>query len=193
MGLVNMHVYPEDKVIIANQIGKELIHTNGKEWVVQEVGQKTIKACPVGSTKAEVFHKSRILVRNGKKTDAMAKANKMSNIGTRHKPTEAVKMTKQGAKMPNNKKQKEEPKQLTLADLTKDGSIIMTKMDLKFDHDDIKVTTHILIDKDKKHYHCFQLYNGSLGRRSGLSIPKKRYAIKDYEKFLKDKNKKGYR
>lgn len=192
-----MNIKKDDTVVLADPTGNPLKHTEGEEWVVVDVDGNKIVAVPPNSTDKHVFHKSRVLIHNGKSTDALSVAQKQSLLTNKLKPNMNNKgVLKKTMKRPSDKKG--QPIPLDLKELVSDGSELYNKNISGFDHPDIKVISYCLISSDKKSYRCFQTYNGSLGRKSGKSIPKKRYDIKErdggYAKFVEELlDKKGYK
>ena len=168
-----MNVKKDDTIVLADQAGKPLKHDNGEEWVVLAVdGNKVVVISP-NSPDKHVFHKSRILIHNGKQTDALTIAKKQSSLTNKLKPSIHTKSSMEKTiKRPSDKKG--QPVQLDLKEITADGSELYNKNISGFDHPDIMVMSYCLVSSDKKTYKCFQTYNGSLGRKSGKSIPKKK-------------------
>lgn len=191
-----MNVKKDDTIILADPEGKPLKNELGEEWIVLDIDGNKIIAAPPNSKDKQVFHKSRILFHNGKQTDAMSIARKQTLLTSKLKPSMSTKSPiKKTIKRPSDKKG--QPIHLDLNDLITDGSELYSKNISGFDHPDINVVSYYLISSDKKTYKCFQTYNGSLGRKSGKSVPKKRYDIKErdggYMQFVKDLiEKKGY-
>lgn len=191
-----MNVKKDDTIILADPEGKPLKNEFGEEWIVLDIDGNKIIAAPPNTKDRHIFHKSRVLFHNGKQTDALSVAKKQSLLTNKLKPNMSTKSPiKKTIKRPSDKKG--QPIPLDLKELTYDGGELYSKNITGFDHPDIVVISHCLVSADKKTYKCFQTYNGSLGRKSGKSIPKKRYDIRErdggYAQFVKDlMDKKNY-
>lgn len=192
-----MNIRKDDKVVLANQFGKPINHGNGTHWIVVSIDSNKLTVHPENNTKEkQVFHKSRVIECNNNQIDAVNIADKQSSITDKFKPTkETTKMAKHLKQKPA-KTEKTELVSLNLKELVNDNSELYYRPIGGFDHKDIKVIGYCLIAPDKKSYKCFNTYNGSLGKKSGKSIPKKRYDIKErdggYTKFVNELLKKGY-
>lgn len=200
--MANIYVKKGDKVIVADYDTKPNMHDNGDTWQVISVNGNKLTIIPVDGDEnnKQIVHVSRVLKRNGKNTDAMEVAEKQSNASTTYKPVKESKMaepkTKKIKMTKNTKSKKEEPIALNLKELTKDGSELYSMRINGFDHEDIEVIGFYMISPDKKSYKCFNTYNGSLGRRSGKSLPRKKYFLskpKAYDKLLAKLAKRGYK
>jgi len=193
-----MNIRKNDRVVLANQFGKPISHEGGTHWIVSSIDSNKLTVHPENNTKdKQVFHKSRVLECNDNATNSISMADKQSSITDKFKPTkETAKMAKHLKQKPAKTDKKLELVSLNLNDLMSDGSELYSRNISGFDHKEIKVVGYCLIAADHKSYRCFNTYNGSLGKKSGKSVPKKRYDIKErdggYTKFVNELIKKGY-